>query len=458
MGAGVDDRSRRGMPTRYGDGTLSARSAGLVVLGTISLLFPAGTGYAEGPILEGEEARQYALVVYDGYVSNREKFRYYICTCRLQVSTKVRGLEEAFRGNLPLDDEYCPHFGRSQADLVCARSGDILLYRFRTPQTPRPIDIKELPKPQMTPQATPVKLGFCFLDYDVLFDSTYVINTCFTNYIAEKARWNAWNVSNYGPWNRRIQGGEDEMDELGRWLEAMAQRRDLNMTVRVERNVDRWDFPTTLIKVVVVTPNYPNLKGGEPLISTTFFKYSIDESRGYIPIHIEGVQYLSPAKQPAKRELLAVWGTHCLDIRKVGRGWWPYHWVSAQVRADGLTVETVWKGVDASSGQPVKLLIDAMEGEVIDLQLRKPPRKLLAVTFSKGDGVRAPYGEGYSPIRFTEPTEVTVDDIPRLLAMYFRQPPPPPKRGWQSAVLVIAALLFSTALLGWLVYRRYRRR
>lgn len=390
------------------------------------LLMAAVSRATASDILDDTQARQYVSLLYDGFVTNREKFPNYTCRCRTRIAYKLDNIEAILRGSLPHDTTFCEAGGTNEAELICTRSGKIMRWKY----------ITDIPSGRNI-----FPYQFCFTKMDVLCDGKYFLKAYprggFATVMGEIASWPAWDADVHGPWEA-IKLATSPTEQL----EAMAARlKDIpQINVSVKRNMQTFNRSTTHVVM-----RYESTEGIQEDV------IAIDESCGYIPIFLQHVRYefLKGPERKVGGISTGITLHACTDIQKVKGGWWPMCWVYAQRPGQANSADELWKQREQN--------ILALEIQVLDIDLNKPKHDMLTVTLPADSAVRSPFDDARL-IRFREPTRIAIQDIPGLLACYYGQAgSPTAKSPWRGLILSSAVIVVGTLLLVWIFYRRFRQ-
>lgn len=373
--------------------------------------------------LTGEEARRYALMLCDGYEANREKFQHYICRGevrwgRLKVSLSLPDLKEllgtddgfleaARQGMVVPSIRECWKGTGYILEVLDVRSGN--LRRFISTAVAEKPGEPVLPGPY-APDGT----AYCNGGRELLTDGKYffIKGVTIGNLMGEVSKDPDFDqLVIFSSWNQRVWGWVSPMDQLRAYIERVLPDPAKRATLTVRRNVPKIGFLTS--EVVYDSPySRETWWVCEEKGYIAVLKESVNKEDGYISRHI------------------------CDDVRRVGRrGWWPMHLIQF-----------------GDSGNGIELRVLEVDAD------RRPARDMFTLTLSHASvSVRDPEFLRW-PLRIEGQKQLTVEDIPKLLARYYGQPEPPKRRPlWRRAATVaVVALLVVGG--GWYAYLQYRRR
>jgi len=373
---------------------------------------PAILNGQEEDLLSGELAKQYILMLCDGFDKNRHAFVQFTCRCHVVCGTTH--VPSQWWKNNCWEQEVTNV--EEEGEVLVAKDGDVFRYSFTRG------------KDQLHAEIRKGEFSMCLSSEHILADDKYVF---WDDSLGPQAiisprheLASGFYYSMTTPWQPRFLNERAFLDDL-RFLITK-----YNARYKVRRNVAFGPEKLTVIYSGDLTGKY----------SVT--EYYVDEPRGYMP---RKILYVSDALSGARQ--VRVLYTEVSYVR--GYGWFPMR----------------WSAVSSPYGEDRqdKVRCFAIELRVTDLSIGRPKRELLQLKIPKGRHlIDQRFPPSAKPLVIPEDTFISVKDIPILLDRY-RNPSKyveSARRGprpslWPRVVLVVLGVI---AVLGiaYIGYRRWR--
>ncbi|GIW90796.1 MAG: hypothetical protein KatS3mg109_1228 [Pirellulaceae bacterium] len=357
---------------------MSLCAAGLVVV--FSVATPIGELAAQEE-LTGDEARQYALMLCDGFDKNRQAFQRF--TCRFTVvcgSAKCGGewwTKDSWDGNVETVSQV--------ADGLLVKDGKVFRYSIvpRPPASP-PKGVDH-PKQDRGNSAVDLSRGFslgCFPEDHILADNEYILSEAPIGpqaIISRRSDWDRALWSMRTPWHPVFLNEYAYLDWLRRIIGPAPTRSGAKF--RVIRGAPVGPHRLTIVD-----------------LGTDFY---IDESRGYMPIKMVDFEYVLDklGGTPRLGDRVVALFTEVSQVK--GYGWFPMKWTSVSGRRDKTTC-----------------LIFQLQ--VTELTMGRPKPELLQLKIRAGRHlIDQKNATKLRDLVIDQDTFVTAKDLPKLLDRYY---------------------------------------
>jgi hypothetical protein len=360
-------------------------------------------------ILSGETAKQYALMLCDGFDKNREAFQQF--TCRFTVvcgRTQCPG--QWWRG-----DSWGAEMEtvRQTAEGLLARDGNVFRYKLMPGKVK--VEFERAPVQDMvghTGEKNSVAFFSSGLGYgteDMLFDDEFVINDPEMGpqaIISPINEWPEFRGLMITPWQPRFLNPNAFLEDVRICI------TQYNTSCKVTRDMPFGSGRVTLVEFGTV--------------------YYVDEERGYIPRKALYVHH---------KERVKALFTEAGYVE--GKGWFPMKWTL----------------VDSPYAEDKVVSCFVTELRVTELTMERPGRELLTMKVSKGRHFIDQTNLGkLKQLVIEEDTDVGIKDVPKLVDRY-RNPTysEVPRKPVGKRVVVVACGMLVVAGVGY-AYYLYRRR